>query len=1109
MPGMSRRRWRGALIGCCLAVLLSTFVVELAGPTPRASAASPIQDGYYYGGSPSDGNNAHRPDWMSLVDPTRHLSELTIPGTHDSGTYYTPDPGTQTQTMDIPTQLEVGIRALDIRLGGWANPGSCPVPNAPVDPATGDINGAGQQLHVMHVSKLGDFGYAGECEVQSFDDVLNQVFTFLGAHQKETVLMRVDDATSANVPDTSADPAFGALVAEALMRVKQAASYFKLYNSCNLPVAGCSLTANAPASDATNPTLAEMQGSLVILQDFHTPTTFSYPTLGTKWYGIPYPQFDGDQGWHLEDNYSLSTIYNIADKWGGNGPSNSVYDALGRAAAADPTQWKSMTYLSAAGGAFPYSFASGKYQRFNDGDQILTPWDDNCDLDSGQCLGDYYHYGGWSYFKGLNQLTLDILTGATNDRSLVNVEKLGIVFADFPGPGICSAHADTICGVDPLAVKSGLIGTLISYNQNPIPVPPLISFDFADMSGHPLPSNSIATGVPFQIDVSVKNDNGLIPGTPSESLSHMVVDLENLFPIPFSEGQINDCGLLFGSYEYHGGSLPAGVSCNLNLIVPNGMPPELGEPKGFSRGVGPISVTATASDGRTLSSSSGTQHLYPGTQAITWNPSDGGVVPVQHLGSNFYFLEAQGGGSGLPVVFSVDGATTNNACSLGNQGPALASPLPVVYGVFVKLNNGGACVIDADQAGTNPGLTDTPGTYLPAPRATVSIPVLLYSQDITFTNNPINPNVYLSSVSRVAPTITTTATATSNGPVTLSVDLSQTVNNACTLNGNVITFTNQGFCAIDAKQPGTPFWLPVAATEVFSVRQSPGAVPQNLGLTDPETAVSLDLPIESTIGGSGRPVVFYVDAGKSTTNACTLGQQQRTTDPTTGKPVYKVTVHPVHAGLCVVDAFEDGNSKYDFGFASTGITVDTGNQGVTFTNTIPSPAAIGESFRATATGGGSGNPVIFSVDATTTNGACSLGSDGVTVTLQNFGTCVIDAHQDGNADYHPGANSESIPVTLQGAAAQLADLEAAVTGVGPGSVLARTVLAAQSLLAANHVEATCIALNFLVFEVKFFEWVRVVTPGAGSPLIATAQRIEAVLACGDPHSHEDGLFAHD
>ena len=50
-----------------------------------------------------------------------------------------------------------------------------------------------------------------------------------------------------------------------------------------------------------------------------------------------------------------------------------------------------------------------------------------------------------------------------------------------------------------------------------------------------------------------------------------------------------------------------------------------------------------------------------------------------------------------------------------------------------------------------------------------------------------------------------------------------------------------------------------------------------------------------------------------------------------------------------------------------------------------------------ATGGGSGNPVVLSVDSASGAGVCTLS--GSTVTYAAAGTCVIDANQAGNATY--------------------------------------------------------------------------------------------------------------
>lgn len=69
------------------------------------------------------------PCWMKYVDDNKYLDELSIPGTHDSGTCSV-DNDTEPQSSQakcqqdyIPTQLLEGVRYFDIRLGKGENPG--------------------------------------------------------------------------------------------------------------------------------------------------------------------------------------------------------------------------------------------------------------------------------------------------------------------------------------------------------------------------------------------------------------------------------------------------------------------------------------------------------------------------------------------------------------------------------------------------------------------------------------------------------------------------------------------------------------------------------------------------------------------------------------------------------------------------------------------------------------------------------------------------------------------------------------------------------------------------------------------------------------------------
>ncbi len=79
------------------------------------------------------------------------------------------------------------------------------------------------------------------------------------------------------------------------------------------------------------------------------------------------------------------------------------------------------------------------------------------------------------------------------------------------------------------------------------------------------------------------------------------------------------------------------------------------------------------------------------------------------------------------------------------------------------------------------------------------------------------------------------------------------------------------------------------------------------------------------------------------------------------------------------------------------VTAEPTAQAITFTSAVPTGATVGgASYDVSATGGGSGNPVTFSVDPTATS-VCSIS--GSTVSFTGAGTCVVDADQAGSSGY--------------------------------------------------------------------------------------------------------------
>lgn len=159
------------------------------------------------------------PCWMKYVNDNKFLDELSIPGTHDSGTCSV-DNDTEPQSSQvkcqqdyIPTQLLEGIRYFDIRLGKGDNPGIC----------HGDFYLFKKDGNYLHLS-----------------DVIGYFKTFLNENPSEALIMLAsrgnDEAT-----DESITTAFAKVMAD---------NPDLFYTSSHVP------------------TLGEVRGKIVLLRRF-------------------------------------------------------------------------------------------------------------------------------------------------------------------------------------------------------------------------------------------------------------------------------------------------------------------------------------------------------------------------------------------------------------------------------------------------------------------------------------------------------------------------------------------------------------------------------------------------------------------------------------------------------------------------------------------------------------------------------------------------------------------------------------------------------------------------------------------------------------------------
>ena len=208
------------------------------------------------------------PNWLGHLPGSKLLSQLTIPGTHDSGTYTgAGGAAAQCQTMSIADQLAAGIRRLDMRCGQIGN-----------------------TFEIYHTFDMG----------VSFDTVYTACIQFLQAHPGECILLGIGRAwDSINKTYVSQNP------------IGSFEDVFNRYQQMypNFWYLGDAI-----------PTLDEVRGKIVLLRRFATVQ----PPKGldlTGWDNYDNQTFNVQQSstvprqttytWHVQGNYNLNTIADI------------------------------------------------------------------------------------------------------------------------------------------------------------------------------------------------------------------------------------------------------------------------------------------------------------------------------------------------------------------------------------------------------------------------------------------------------------------------------------------------------------------------------------------------------------------------------------------------------------------------------------------------------------------------------------------------------------------------------------------------------------------------------------------------------------------------------
>jgi hypothetical protein len=233
-------------------------------------------------------------------------------------------------------------------------------------------------------------------------------------------------------------------------------------------------------------------------------------------------------------------------------------------------------------------------------------------------------------------------------------------------------------------------------------------------------------------------------------------------------------------------------------------------------------------------------------------------------------------------------------------------------------------------------------------------------------------------------------------------------------------------------------------TGTSTSRQSPPSPPAVL--KNNQTITLGPLPVSALVSGpqptvtatamsNGSPNGLTVSF--STTGPCTVG------NPLIANGVSSATVALNGTGTCTIIAAQTGATTYNAATSVSGsfpILPQSQAQAITFTTNPPTRAAYKSSFTVAATGGASGNPVIF-----TSSGACSLSGTTVsgatysaTYTMTNStGTCSVIASQAGNSNYAPVQATRI--VTATGPLVTVSPSNIAFGTVYQGSITTKTI----------------------------------------------------------------------
>ncbi|KAL2891570.1 1-phosphatidylinositol phosphodiesterase [Ceratocystis lukuohia] len=232
-------------------------------------------------------------EWMSGLPDAANISSLSLPGTHDTMTFSIPDEQLQCQNHNLTTQLTAGVRYIDAR-----------------------TRLQGDQLGIYH---------SYQSTGHTFAEVMTIVFDFLDAHPSEAIVVRIkEEGPRLGNGTKSFEEAFNALRLDSPDLAPRFEKHLYM----------------KPNPQAPLPTLGEMRGKILILQEF--PATEEY---GIRWRSTHIV---------LEDLWIIPSLPHLEIKW------EAIHRALVRSATEPDTNTALyLSHLSASIGVLPIEAAAG------------------------------------------------------------------------------------------------------------------------------------------------------------------------------------------------------------------------------------------------------------------------------------------------------------------------------------------------------------------------------------------------------------------------------------------------------------------------------------------------------------------------------------------------------------------------------------------------------------------------------------------------------------------------------------------------------------------------------------------------------------------------------